>query len=151
VSNSLHPNEKKPVGIRLGIGARGAVYGEPIEYSGPVRSPLGTDPPASYVWGNTVVISFTHPGSWLFTSNGQAPGPFKIAGSNGRFQSATATIVGNTVHVLSSSVPVPKTLRYQWDYGVGNLYNYNSVSIPTEGGMAGVDRLPASQFELKLP
>lgn len=144
VSNYLHPAEKKPVGIRLGIGARGAVYGESIEYSGPTR-----DPSTSYVSGNTVVIRFSHPGAGLLTSNGQAPGPFKIAGSNGRFQTATAMIMGNEVRVWSSSVSAPKSVRYQWDYGVGNLYN--RVSVPAEGGAVLVDRLPASQFELKLP
>lgn len=144
VSNYLHPNEKKPVGIRLGIGARGAVYGESIEYSGPIRNPS-----ASFVTGNTVAISFTHLGFELATSNGKAPGPFKIAGANGRFQTATATIIGDVVYVSSSSVSAPKTVRYQWDYSVGNLCNL--VSIPTEGGMVFVDRLPVSQFELKLP
>jgi|RhiMetdeSRZDD1v2_1073273.scaffolds.fasta_scaffold142523_3 sialate O-acetylesterase len=144
VSNALHPREKKPVGIRLGIGARGAVYGENIEYSGPIR-----DDSASFVSGNTVVINFTHLGNGLFTGGSLPPGPFKIAGSNGRFQTANAMIVGNSVHVWSSSVSAPKTVRYQWDYGVGNLYNL--VSIPTEGGAVLVDRLPASQFELKFP
>lgn len=143
VSNYLHPAEKKPVGIRLAIGARGAVYGESIEYSGPVRQPS-----ASSVSGNAVVIAFGHPGSGLMTSDGKAPGPFRIAGANGRFQTATATIVGNTVRV-TSSVAVPKVVRYQWDYGVGNLYN--RVSISTEGGAVTVNRLPASQFELRFP
>jgi sialate O-acetylesterase len=142
-SNYLHPAEKKPVGIRLGIGARGAVYGESIDYSGPVR-----DPSESFVSGNAVVIAFTHLGGGLVTSDGRAPGPFKIAGANGRFQTATATILGNTVR-LSSAVSAPKTVRYQWDYGVGNLRN--RVTIPTEGGAVVVDRLPASQFELKFP
>lgn len=143
VSNYLHPAEKKPVGIRLAIGARGAVYGESIEYSGPVRQPA-----SSSVSGNTVVIAFGHPGNGLMTSDGKAPGPFRIAGANGRFQTATATISGNTVRV-TSSVAVPKVVRYQWDYGVGNLYN--RVSISTEGGAVTVNRLPASQFELRFP
>lgn len=143
VSNYLHPAEKKPVGIRLAIGARGAVYGESIEYSGPVRQPS-----TSSVSGNTVVIGFGHPGNGLMTSDGKAPGPFRIAGANGRFQSATATIVGNTVRV-TSSVAVPKVVRYQWDYGAGNLHN--RVTVSTEGGAVMVNRLPASQFELRFP
>jgi sialate O-acetylesterase len=142
--NYLHPNEKKPVGTRLAIGARGAVYGEPIEYSGPIP-----DGAASFVSGRTVVINLSHLGNGLITSDGKAPGPFKIAGSNGRYQNATATIAGNALYVTSSSVSVPKSVRYQWDYGVGNVYNRSS--IPTSGGAGSVDRLPASQFELTFP
>lgn len=144
VSNYLHPNEKKPVGLRLAIGARGAVYGEAMEFSGPVR-----DAVTSSVAGSMVTLRFRHTGSGLATSNGKAPGPFKIAGANGRFQSATAVIVGDTVQVSSSAVAAPKMVRYQWDYAVGNLVN--AVNIAVEGGAGFVTRLPASQFELKLP
>lgn len=145
VSNYLHPNEKKPVGIRLGIGARGEVYGEAMESSGPIRDTIN-----STVSGSVVTIRFKHAGSGLATSNGKAPGPFKIAGANGRFQSATATIVGvDTLLVSSPSVAAPKVVRYQWDYGVGNLVN--SVLFTVEGGTQTVTRLPASQFELRFP
>ena len=143
VSNFLHPNEKKPVGIRLAIGARGTVYGENIEYSGPTRDLSNVS-----VSGNTVAIGFTHVGNGVLTSNNQAPGPFKIAGANGRFQNATATVNGNVIYV-SSSVAAPKIIRYQWDYGVGNLRN--DVTVFTQGGSTLVNRLPASQFEIRLP
>jgi sialate O-acetylesterase len=144
VSNSLHPSEKKPVGIRLAIGARGAVYGEAIDYSGPIRNPATVT-----VSGNVIILEFSHIGNGLFTSDGKPPGPFKVAGANGRFQTATATIDGNTVRVSSVNVASPKTVRLGWDYGVSNLYN--RVSIPVQGGGATVDRLPASHFELRLP
>ena len=65
----LHPTNKKPVGIRMAIGARGTVYGDNIEYSGPIPAL----PPASTVNGNTVMLNFTHIGNGLITSNGAAP------------------------------------------------------------------------------
>lgn len=144
VSNSLHPSEKKPVGIRLAIGAKGAVYGEAIDHSGPIRNPATVS-----VSGSVIVVEFSHAASGLFTGDGKPPGPFKVAGVNGRFQTAGATIVGNTLRISSSSVAAPRTVRLGWDYGVSNLYS--RVSIPTQGGTVFLDRLPASHFELKLP
>ena len=138
---SLHPPEKKPVGIRTAIGARGKVYGEPIEYSGPVR-----DIPSSYVSGNTVVLGWSHLGSGLFTSDGQAPGPFRIAAASGQFQNATAAIAGNTVTV-TSSVATPARVQFAYS-GTGNLFN--RVNVATEGGASSVDRLKASEFEIAL-
>lgn len=138
---SLHPPEKKPVGIRAAIGARGKVYGQTIVYSGPVR-----DVPNSYVSGKTVVLAWQHPGDGLFTSDGQAPGPFKIAGASGQFQNAQAAISGNTV-TLTSSVAVPAKVQFAYS-GTGNLFN--RVYVPTEGGASSVDRLKASEFEIAL-
>jgi len=134
-STQLHPTAKYEVGIRSAIGARGRVYGQPIVYSGPV--PTGVS-----VSGNSLIVSYGQTGSGLLTSNGSAPGPFELAGSNGRFSSATATIVGNTIVVTSSRVSAPTAVRYGTS-GNGNVIN--SVSIPTEGGHT-VTSLPGSLY-----
>lgn len=140
--NQLHPTAKYPVGIRCSIGARGSVYGEPIEFSGPIRAAY----PTSFVSGNTVMVNFNHLGNGLITGNGQAPSTFQLAGSNGRYSSATATIAGNTIQI--TGVTSPKHVRYGIS-GVGNLFN--SVNIPTEGGTKTVTQLPASLFQLDFP
>jgi sialate O-acetylesterase len=140
--NQLHPTEKYPIGMRLSIGARGSVYGENIEWSSPIRASY----PTSMVSGNTVVISFTHTGLGLTTGNGGAPTAFEVAGSNGRYVSGTAMIVGNTVQV--TGVTSPKHVRYGMS-AVGNLVS--SVNILTEGGTKSVTRLPASLFQLDFP
>lgn len=142
-SSQLHPPTKRPVGIRLAIGARATVYGESIESSGPVRAL----PPTSFVIGNKVVLKWTHLGNGLSTLDGGALQTFQIAGSNGRYTSATAAIVGDTVEV-TSSVSAPKAVRYGFSSGA-NLSN--TVSIPVEGGTATVTQLPGSLFELKFP
>ena len=139
---SLHPPEKKPVGIRSAIAARGLVYGEAITYSGPIR-----DLENSVVNGNTVVLKWKHPGDGLFTDDGLAPGEFKLAGANGRFKTADAAIVGDTVEVWSSGISDPVTVQYSYR-SVGNLYN--RVYVPSEGGSVIVDRLKASEFEISL-
>lgn len=144
VDNQIHPSVKKPVGVRLALGARAVAYGENIAYSGPVR-----DPATSYVSGNKVVIKFAHLGNGLFTDNGAAPGPFKIARSNGRYHDATAYIVSDTVEVSNASISNPRFVRYIWDYSPGNLFS--EVAVATEGGAVLVDRLLAPPFQLTIP
>jgi sialate O-acetylesterase len=139
---ALHPPEKKPVGIRSAIGARGMVYGENIAWSGPIR-----DPENSYVQGGTVVINWKHLGGGLFTDDGLPPGEFRLADSNGRFKSADAAVVGSTVQVWSSLVAAPVRVQYSYR-SVGNLYNH--APIPTEGGSSLVTGLKASEFEFAL-
>lgn len=139
---ALHPPEKKPVGIRSAIGARGLVYGEDIVWSSPIR-----DLENSFVDGGTVVLNWKHTGGGLFTDDGQPPGDFMLAGENGRFKSADAAIVGETVEVWSSSVANPVKVQYSFR-GVGNLYNHADVF--TEGGTGVVAALKASEFEFTL-
>jgi sialate O-acetylesterase len=138
-SNQLHPTAKYPVGIRSSVGARGAVYGEPIVFSGPLPAPTST------VVGSTFVIDFAHVGNGLSTSGG-APGPFQIAGADGRYQTGTATIVGGSIHVTSSRVRTPTSVRYGIT-GAGNLVN--SIQVPIEGNGV-LTSLPGSLYELEL-
>jgi sialate O-acetylesterase len=140
--SALHPPEKKPVGIRTAIGARGLVYGDNIEWSGPIR-----DIPYSFVSGNKVILNWKHLGNGLFTSDGKPPGEFKLAGATGQLKSATAVIVGNTLEVSSSFVSRPAKVQYSYS-GTGNLYN--RVNILTEGGTLVVDRLKVSEFQINV-
>jgi len=142
-SSQLHPTAKKPIGLRMSIGARARVYGEEIPSGGPVR-----DPATTTVAGNKVTLGFTTTGIGLITNNGGAPATFQLATATGRFQSATATIVAPNKIELTSSVAAPKRIRYLFS-GTGNLFN--SVNIPVEGGTATVTRLPASIFEWTIP
>ena len=141
--NVIHPTEKKPVGIRTAIGARGLVYSDNIEWSGPIR-----DIPNSYVSGNKVILNWKHLGNGLFTSDGKAPGEFKLAAATGQFKRATGVIVGNTVEVSNPSVLKPTRVQYSYS-GIGNLYNH--VNILTEGGSVIVDRLKVSEFQINVP
>lgn len=138
---ALHPPEKKPVGIRTAIGARGLVYGDNITYSAPIR-----DIPNSFVSGNKIILNWKFIGNGLFTNDGLAPGDFKVATATGQFKAAAAAIVGNTVEITS---PGANPARVQYSYSsVGNLYNH--VGIPTEGGSVIVDRLKVSEFEITI-
>jgi sialate O-acetylesterase len=143
-SDQLHPTDKYPVGIRSSIGARGSVYGESIEWSGPMPQ----YPPNSFASGSTVVTNFNHLGNGLTTSNGAAPSQFTIAGSNGHYSSATAVIVGNTVQATNGTA-TPKHEQYSFGSSSGNLGC--SVNIPTEGGTKSVTFLPGTLFQIDLP
>jgi sialate O-acetylesterase len=98
---ALHPPEKKPVGIRSAIGARGLVYGDMdiSGYSGPIR-----DVENSFVDGDTVVLHWKHVADGLFTDDDLPPGEFKIAGADGRFKSADAVIVGDSIPIAASAI-----------------------------------------------
>ncbi|HEX8904217.1 MAG TPA: sialate O-acetylesterase, partial [Longimicrobiaceae bacterium] len=134
----LHPTEKKPIGLRLGLGARALVYGEAIEYSSPIAGGVS-------VSGSKVTLTYTHAGSGLITGDGTAPSTFQVSDApGGRYQAATATISGNTI-VLTSKVAAPHSVRYQWGT-IGNVFN--SINVPVEGGASAITRLPASMVQL---
>ena len=102
----IHPTQKEPVGARLALAARAIAYGEKIPYSGPVYDSMKVE-------GNRVVLSFTHTGSGLMAKGGDLKG-FAIAGANGHFTNATATIEGDKVAVSSPAVVKPDAVRYGW-------------------------------------
>lgn len=118
--NNLHPTCKKPVGERLALLARGKIYGENIECSGPVYHQKKTK-------GNRIVLYFDHIGQGLTAINGPLKG-FKISGADGAFVDATAEINGDTVEVYHEAVIHPQEVRYGWaNYVEGNLYNKNGL------------------------
>jgi sialate O-acetylesterase len=139
-SANVHPKNKEPLCDRLSRIALANVYGKKIEFSGPVYSGMKVE-------GDAIRISFAHadgltthypdglyahvsePGT---TNTAEIPaandGPlkwFQIAGADGKYVAAQATIDGSAVVVRSPDVPAPVSVRYAWDnypYGA-NLYN----------------------------
>ncbi len=123
----IHPKKKEPAGARLALAARALVYGEPIEYSGPVYESVAFD-------GNQAVLSFSHVGKGLEArgQDGTLTG-FTIAAADKVFHNASATIKGDKVVVASDKVAKPAAVRFGWaNYPVVNLWNK--------------DGLPASPF-----
>src|ERR1035438_8022254 len=125
---NIHPNNKQDVGLRLALAARAVVYGEPIEYSGPLFSQVTAD-------GDALRIRFDHAVSGLTARNGELKG-FTVAGADEKYVPALAQVAGETVVVSSDSVKDPVYVRYGWAANPDcNLYNG-----------AG---LPASPFQAK--
>jgi sialate O-acetylesterase len=124
---NLHPTLKQIVGARLARAARGMVYGEGIEWSGPLYT-------GQQIQAGTVRLSFSHAGAVLADRNGGALQGFTIAGADKAFVTANAAIDGATVVVSSPSVPSPMYVRYAW------------ASNPPASDLANGSALLASPF-----
>ncbi len=131
--NEVHPDNKRFVGERLGIAARGVVYGEKIVYSGPIYTGCKKE-------GEKITVDFQSIGSGLMS--GQAPWVaasgqplpkdklvgFYIAGEDKKWVEAEAKIEGGSVVVSSPQVPNPQAVRYGWaNTPQVNLYNHEGL------------------------
>ncbi|WP_128548657.1 sialate O-acetylesterase [Larkinella soli] len=117
--NDIHPLDKETVGKRLALAARKLAYGEKdLVASGPLYQSMQRN-------GSALLLTFSNTGSGLTAKGGVPLKQFAIAGADGKFVPATATIRGNQVEVQSAQVPEPVAVRYAWaDDPVGaNLYN----------------------------
>ncbi|GAC1589316.1 MAG: sialate O-acetylesterase [Chitinophagaceae bacterium] len=114
--NNVHPKNKQEIGRRLALAALGMVYGEKIEYSGPLYDRME-------IQGNRIVLYFKHIDGGLVAANGILKG-FSIAGEDKRFVWANAVIEGNTIIVSATAVDIPVAVRYGWGNNpVTSLYN----------------------------
>lgn len=118
-SGDIHPKNKQDVGSRLAAIALHHIYGQDIEFSGPVLDSM-------HLEGNKILLTFTHVGTGLMTKDkyGYIRG-FEISGADRHFHYAKATMANNTLWVYSDEVKEPVSVRYNWadDAGEGNLYN----------------------------
>jgi sialate O-acetylesterase len=125
-SINIHPKDKQDVGKRLAFIALNNLYGQPMEYSGPVYQSMTTD-------GQKITLHFSHTGSGLSTPDkyGYLRG-FEIAGSDHVWHYAKAAIQGNTVVVWSDKVASPVAVHYGWadDAWEDNLFNKDGLPAP---------------------
>jgi sialate O-acetylesterase len=131
-SKDIHPKNKQDVGLRLALVARATVYGEKIEYSGPMFRSFGME-------GNRLRLWFDHTGSGLRARGGGDLTGFTVAGKDGNFVPAEARIDGGkTVLVSSASVSEPVAVRYAWeDDPTCNLINQEGLPAPPFRAGAG--------------
>lgn len=127
LEGNVHPPDKQTVAHRLALGARALSYGEPVEWSGPLFRQATAEGGAVRVW-------FDHTGTGL-KSGGSITG-FELAGEDGHFVPAQATVEDRTVVVRAGGVDHPKEVRYGWaNVPVANLYNNESLPASTFTGM----------------
>jgi sialate O-acetylesterase len=126
--DNVHPPDKQTVGARLALAARAMVYGETgLEFSGPVYRQTTREDGGLRIW-------FDHAEGL----QGAALKGFEVAGTDGHFIPAAATVQGTTVVVTLPSGTEPAQVRYAWQsFTDANLYN---------GAM-----LPASTFVARIP
>jgi sialate O-acetylesterase len=118
----IHPKNKQEVGRRLALAALAETYGQDdLVYSGPIYQKAEKQ-------GDKIRIHFEHVGGGLVTRDGKAPSDFTIAGEDGEFVPAEATIDGDTVIVSSDQVKSPAAVRFAWrDDAEPNLMNKDGL------------------------
>lgn len=121
-ANDIHPKNKRDVGQRLARWALVETYGRPGVPSGPLYAGMSLERGA-------VRLRFHHTGGGLVARDG-ALRTFVIAGSDGKFVPAEATLEGATVVVRSAAVPRPAAVRYAWANNPEGCNLYNAEGLP---------------------
>jgi sialate O-acetylesterase len=136
----IHPPQKEPVGARLALNARALAYGEKIEYLGPVYKSAKFD-------GGTATLTFDHVGGGLVAKDGDLVG-FAVAGKDGKFVPAKATIKGETVVVSAEGVAEPAHVRFGWvNFAKPTLNFFNKEGLPASPFRT--DDLPLTTMPMK--
>lgn len=146
----IHPRNKQDVGRRLALWALADTYGV-SEPTGPLgRWPLigqlfqrpmpHSGPLFSHAWwtGNDVRLHFDHVYEGLQGLGGMPLKGFELAGEDGVFAEASATIEGDTIIVTRSGLRHPAGVRYAWH-------------INPNGNLTNSTGLPASPFKAERP
>jgi sialate O-acetylesterase len=125
----VHPVNKSGYGTRSARVALGAVYGKPVEIYGPIYK-------SHKIQEGKVIVSFDHVGKGLTCKKGESFEKlqgFAIAGEDGKFVWAEATIEGDTVVLSSPTVTKPVAVRYAWaaQHQWANFFNKDGLpAIP---------------------
>jgi sialate O-acetylesterase len=128
--DDIHPTYKWEVGRRLALLALAHDYHKNVSYSGPVFK-------KATIKDGAVEISFTHAEHSLVASDNKPLDAFEVAGADGIFVPAAATIVADKVLVHSPSVSSPAWIRFAWNEAAQpNFFNR--------------DNLPAAPFEVRI-
>jgi sialate O-acetylesterase len=128
--DNVHPPDKQTVAARLVLAARALAYGEPtVTFNGPLYRQTTREPGSLRIW-------FDHAEG--LHSSGEVLKGFEVAGADGHFIPATASVQGMSVVVSAPEGVEPVQVRYAWEsFTEANLYN----------GAA----LPASTFVAEVP
>ena len=121
---ALHPQNKKPIGIRHAYLALKEAYGKDIVASGPRYL-------SQKIEGRNITLEFDSIGSGMMPAKAGKLDAFAIAGADKKWHWADAEIAGNKVIVSSKEVPTPVAVRYAWAMNPSqrNLL-YNKEGIP---------------------
>jgi sialate O-acetylesterase len=127
--DNIHPADKQDVGKRLAYWALNKTYGEKnVVSSGPLYKSFETK-------NNEIIVSFTNTDGGL-ASNNKSLQDFEVAGTDGIWKPATATIEGDKVVVTSKDVAKPVAVRYAfYSYATGTLFN--GAGLPASSFTSG--------------
>ncbi len=127
----IHPKDKRTVGERLARLALHQDYDLPIAASGPLPMNIASD-------GDAISVIFDCFGGQLSTRDDAPTTLLEIAGDDGHFHPATATLAGSVLTASSEAVPIPTQIRYAWREN------------PESANLVGADELPATSFWIRV-
>lgn len=118
LGGGLHPMNKFAYGARDSRVILGTIYGQPLEWSGPLLADAKVE-------NGKIRLHFTHTKGGLVPSKGEKLQGFAIAGADKKFVWADSEIQGDDILVSAASVPTPLFVRYAWDgsHPWANLFN----------------------------
>lgn len=119
---NIHPGNKQEVGRRLALIAQACTYSLPVIYRGPRPQSIQRE-------GTGLWITFDDAAGGLL-SRGAVEG-FEVAGVDGLFVSAFATIDSRRVYVYSPQVATPMSVRYAWA-NAPQASLFNRAGLPME-------------------
>lgn len=108
----IHPRDKAPIADRLARLALHRVYD---------KAEIAADSPhiaaVDFLHEGSALVTLAHALGGLITTDGSSPRCFEIAGADGAFYPAEATLIENESAILvrSASVSAPLALRYAWE------------------------------------
>jgi sialate O-acetylesterase len=119
--SDLHPTYKWEIGKRLALLALAHDYGKKIEYTGPVLKEVQAK-------GNSAELSFDHVGVGIVSNNNEPLTWFEIAGHDGVYHPANATIAQGKIIVTSAAVSSPASVRFGWhEAAQPNFFNKDGL------------------------
>jgi sialate O-acetylesterase len=119
----IHPLRKKEVAERVALCMDRLVYHQKVELFPQIVN--------SSVQGTEITLTFDQP------LRSVSANELEVAGADGRFVNAEATVDGKVV-TIKSPVSSPKKLRYAWK------------DDPQRANLYGTNGLPVAPFEMKI-
>jgi len=116
---NIHPTNKADVAVRAALAAEAHVYKKDVAGDAPLFAGMSVE-------GNKVRVRLAHVEGGLEVRGGAIKG-FALAGKDGKFQWADATLDGQDVVVHCDAVAEPVAVRYAWaDNPESTLYGKKS-------------------------
>lgn len=117
----VHPPDKADVAHRLALLAERNIYHLSVDSMSPIAK-------SATVANGSVIVTFDDVFGSLAARNPLVH--FALAGSDGIYHWANATIVGRTVVISAPSVPNPRSVRYAWQDNPQNIGLYDAAGLP---------------------
>ena len=133
-ASNVHPSDKQTVGARLALAARGLVYHDVPEYTGPIFRQATAEPAGMRVWFDTASGDLRPQAvsNVPLRLSGNFDSAFELAGDDHKFVRAHAVVDGETVLVTNPEVRNPRYVRYAWsNESKGGLYNQSGLPAST--------------------